>query len=64
MGIAKHVIIDHWRRQHIENLYLDALQHLPEEYYPSAEHEVYIQETLYQVHLILENYPPARLRSF
>ncbi len=64
MGIAKHVIIDHWRRQHIENLYLDALQHLPEEYYPSAEHEVYIQETLYQVHLILEKLPTRTAQVF
>lgn len=64
MGIAKHVMIDYWRRQHIENLYLDTLQHLPEEYYPSAEHEVYIQETLYQVHLILEKLPTRTAQVF
>lgn len=64
MGIAKHVMIDYWRRQHIENLYLHALQHLPEEYYPSAEHEVYIQETLYQVHLILEKLPTRTAQVF
>ncbi len=57
-------MIDYWRRQHIENIYLDALKQLPEEYYPSAEHEVYIQETLYQVHLILEKLPTRTAQVF
>ncbi len=64
MGIAKHVIIDHWRRQHIERLYLEALAHLPEEFYPSAEHEVYIRETLYQVHVMLEKLPQRTAQVF
>ncbi|SDY58206.1 sigma-70 family RNA polymerase sigma factor [Acinetobacter kyonggiensis] len=64
MGIAKHVIIDHWRRQHIERLYLEALAHLPEEFYPSAEHEVCIRETLYQVHLMLEKLPQRTAQVF
>lgn len=64
MGIAKHVIIDHWRRQHIERLYLEALAHLPEEFYPSAEHEVCIRETLYQVHVMLEKLPQRTAQVF
>lgn len=64
MGIAKHVMIDHWRRQHIERLYLEALAHLPEEFYPSAEHEVCIRETLYQVHLMLEKLPQRTAQVF
>lgn len=64
MGIAKHVIIDHWRRQHIERLYLEALTHLPEEFYPSAEHEVCIRETLYQVHVMLEKLPQRTAQVF
>ncbi|SCC73176.1 sigma-70 family RNA polymerase sigma factor [Acinetobacter albensis] len=64
MGIAKHVIIDHWRRQHIERLYLEALAYLPEEFYPSAEHEVCIRETLYQVHLMLEKLPQRTAQVF
>ena len=64
MGIAKHVIIDHWRRQHIERLYLEALVHLPEEFYPSAEHEVCIRETLYQVHVMLEKLPQRTAQVF
>jgi len=64
MGIAKHVIIDHWRRQHVEHLYLDALAQLPEEYYPSAEYEVCIRETLYQVHLMLEKLPQRTAQVF
>ena len=64
MGIAKHVIVDHWRRQHIERLYLEALAHLPEEFYPSAEHEVCIRETLYQVHVMLEKLPQRTAQVF
>ena len=64
MGIAKHVMIDHWRRQHIERLYLEALVHLPEEFYPSAEHEVCIRETLYQVHVMLEKLPQRTAQVF
>ena len=64
MGIAKHVIIDHWRRQHIERLYLEALAHLPEAFYPSAEHEVCIRETLYQVHVMLEKLPQRTAQVF
>ena len=64
MGIAKHVMIDHWRRQHIERLYLEALAHLPEEFYPSAEHEVCIRETLYQVHVMLEKLPQRTAQVF
>ncbi|AOA58470.1 sigma-70 family RNA polymerase sigma factor [Acinetobacter larvae] len=64
MGIAKHVIIDHWRRQHIERLYLEALAQLPEQFYPSVEHELCIRETLYQVHLVLEKIPQRAARVF
>jgi RNA polymerase sigma factor (sigma-70 family) len=64
MGIAKHVIIDYWRHQHVEHLYLDALAQLPEEYYPSAEYEVCIRETLYQVHLMLEKLPQRTAQVF
>ena len=64
MGIAKHVIIDHWRHQHVERLYLDALAQLPEHYDPSAEHEVCIRETLYQVHRMLEKLPTRTSQVF
>ena len=53
LGIAKHVMIDHWRHQQIERLYLEALSHLPKEFHPSAEHEICIRETLHQVHQVL-----------
>ncbi|MGQ9373086.1 sigma-70 family RNA polymerase sigma factor [Acinetobacter tandoii] len=64
IGIAKHVIIDYWRRQHVEHLYLDALAQLPEDFYPSAEYEVCIRETLYQVHLMLEKLPKRAAQVF
>ncbi|WOE31506.1 MULTISPECIES: sigma-70 family RNA polymerase sigma factor [unclassified Acinetobacter] len=64
LGIAKHVIIDHWRHQHVERLYLEALAQLPEEFHPSAEHEICIRETLFQVHKILEKLPPRVTQVF
>lgn len=63
-GIAKHVMIDYWRHQHIERLYLDALAQLPEEFYPSVEHEICIRETLYEVHKMLENIPARAAQVF
>lgn len=57
-------MIDHWRRQHIEQLYLDALAQLPQQYVPSVEHEVCIRETLYQVHLMLEKLPSRTAQVF
>jgi RNA polymerase sigma factor (sigma-70 family) len=45
-------------------LYLDALAQLPENYYPSAEHEVCIRETLYQVHRMLEKLPRRTSQVF
>lgn len=64
MGIAKHVIIDHWRHQHVQRLYLEALEQIPEQFYPSAEHEVCIRETLYQIHLLLEKLPQRTSQVF
>lgn len=64
MGIAKHVIIDHWRRQRVERLYLEALSQLPEYFAPSAEHEVCIRETLYQLYQMLEQIPTRAAQVF
>ncbi len=64
LGIAKHVMIDHWRHQQIERLYLEALAHLPKEFYPSAEHEICIRETLHQVHQVLEKLPARATQVF
>lgn len=56
---AKHVIIDHWRHQHVEHLYLKALAQLPEEGFNLLLNiEICIRETLFQVHKILEKLPP------
>ena len=64
MGIAKHVIIDYWRRQHIERLYLEALAQLPEEAHPSVEHEMCIRETLLQLHIVLDQLPARTAQVF
>lgn len=43
MTVAKRVLVDHWRREQLEQAYLEALQQLPEAVAPSAElqHEVF-----------------------
>lgn len=64
LGIAKHVIIDHWRHQQVEHLYLDALIHTPQDGYPSVEHEICIRESLYQVHQTLERLPERVAQVF
>lgn len=64
LGIAKHVIIDHWRHQQIERLYLDALIHTPQDSHPSVEHKICIQESLYQVHQTLEMLPDRVAQVF
>lgn len=64
LGIAKHVIIDHWRHQQVERLYLEALSQLPAEFYPSVEHEICIRETLFQVHKVLEKLPARATQVF
>ena len=64
LGIAKHVMIDHWRHQQVERLYLEALTQLPEAFYPSVEHEICIRETLFQVHKVLEKLPARATQVF
>ncbi|KAA8735665.1 sigma-70 family RNA polymerase sigma factor [Acinetobacter qingfengensis] len=64
LGIAKHVVIDFWRKQQIERLYLETLSEMPEQFYPSVEQELSIRESLYQVHCILEQLPARTAKVF
>lgn len=57
LGIAKHVIIDHWRHQQIERGYLETLPSITQDDYPSTEHQICMCETLNQVQQTLEKLP-------
>jgi RNA polymerase sigma factor (sigma-70 family) len=64
LGIAKHVMVDYWRKQHIEKLYLKSLSALAEPLHPPLEHQIIIQESLYQLHRLLEQMPQRRAAIF
>lgn len=51
--IAKGLVVDHWRREEIERVWLAALMERPETVHPSAEHQAIIIETLMEVDRIL-----------
>lgn len=53
--IAKALVIDHWRREEIERVWLAAMMAAPESTHPSAEHQAIIVETLVEVDRILGN---------
>lgn len=60
--LARHLVIDQWRRQRIEQAYLDSIAHLAEPQTPSLETRAMILETLQQIDCMLDNMPP-RVRS-
>lgn len=55
--LARHLVIDHWRRQRIEQAYLDSLAHLPEPHTPSLETRAMILDTLQQIDRMLDSMP-------
>lgn len=62
--IAKGLVIDHWRRQDIENAYLEALAHLPAPEMPSPEARLLILEALCRVEAMLRSLPPRTREIF
>lgn len=60
--IARNLVIDQWRRQRIEQAYLDSLAHLPEPQSPSLETQALVIETLMQIDSMLDAMP-ARVRE-
>lgn len=64
ISIAKHVIIDHWRHQHIELSYLETLIHTCQQTSPSAEHEISMREVLCQLQQKLDTLPHRAAQVF
>ena len=55
--IARHLVIDHWRRQDVERAYLAAVAQLPEAEVPSPEMRLLILEALQRIETMLSNLP-------
>lgn len=53
--VARHVLINHLRRQSLEQSYLDALAALPEDLVPSPEEQVLLFEALQEIDAMLAN---------
>ncbi len=62
--IARNLVIDQWRRQRIEQAYLDSLAALPEPETPSLETRAMIVETLMQIDAMLDSMPGKVREAF
>ncbi|WP_052081186.1 sigma-70 family RNA polymerase sigma factor [Pseudomonas sp. ML96] len=62
--IARNLVIDQWRRQRIEQAYLDTLAALPEPETPSLETHAMIIETLLQIDAMLDAMPSKVREAF
>ena len=60
--IARNLVIDQWRRQRIEQAYLDSLTAMPEPETPSLETRAMVIETLMQIDAMLDEMP-AKVRE-
>ncbi|MED5606489.1 MULTISPECIES: sigma-70 family RNA polymerase sigma factor [Pseudomonas] len=60
--IARNLVVDQWRRQRIEQAYLDSIAQLPEPETPSLETRAIIVETLLRIDAMLERMP-AKVRA-
>lgn len=60
--IARHLVIDQWRRRRIEQAYLERIAGLPEPESPSPETRALVIETLLQIDAMLAAMP-ARVRE-
>ncbi|MDG9929142.1 MULTISPECIES: sigma-70 family RNA polymerase sigma factor [unclassified Pseudomonas] len=62
--IARNLVIDQWRRQRIEQAYLDSLAALPEPETPSLETRAMVIETLMQIDAMLDSMPGKAREAF
>lgn len=62
--VAKRVLIDHWRRERIEQAYREALMQLPEEYALDPAERHILLETLEDIDRRLEGLPAIVRRAF
>ena len=62
--VARNLLADHWRRQELERVYLEALAALPEPEYPSPEERLLVVETLLRIDRCLSALPVLTRRIF
>lgn len=62
--VSLHLCVDFWRRRQLERAWAEALAQLPEQHWPSMEHQAIILETLGQLQDMLERLPPAVAQAF
>jgi len=59
--VAQRLVIDHYRRQSLEQAWLDTLARLPEPMAPSPEDRLLVLETLHRIDAMLDGLlPPVR----
>lgn len=62
--MAKGLCIDLWRRQEIEQAYLEALSNQPEAIYPSAENQAAVLQALYEIDSLLLKQSAKAAKAF
>lgn len=62
--VAQRLVINHWRRQDIEQAYLEALALQPEPLVPSVEEQQIIIETIMEVDAMLRSLPDKVHQAF
>ncbi|MFG0643107.1 sigma-70 family RNA polymerase sigma factor [Delftia sp. WSY_22] len=62
--VAKGVLVNWYKRQALEQAYLEALAALPEPVAPSPEQRALVLETLHEIDAMLDALPPIVRRTF
>lgn len=62
--VAKGLLIDHWRRQDVEQACLEALASLPEAFHPSPEARSLVVEALCRIDRMLQGVPAQTREVF
>ncbi|PHV18522.1 hypothetical protein CSQ90_02015 [Janthinobacterium sp. BJB303] len=62
--VAQRVLFNHYRRQKLEQAYLDVLAQLPPRHAPSPEERALLLSTLFELDRMLDGLPPPVKRAF
>lgn len=62
--VAKRVLANHWRREQLEQAYLEALANVPEAYAISPEDQAILLESLVEIDRLLNGLPTIVKRAF